>query len=365
MKMKIYLGAFFAILLCSNQVLARCGKTEQPSASYNERIERYFCEQELVFKLEKFSLNVARDSLPQKANFKDNPNTRKIEPYAFPFKPRNKGYDVAVDMVVHLPTAGSVDNHKIYKVTDELGVILRGGGKNMINTPINLPTGQKRKVAPAGASYFYSRNSMGVSLQMAPVLLSPVSKITMTEKIKVATFYIRDKKGEFLGEKYIDVYIKGVTLDSTLRTCSLTSSRDVTLKFPTVSKTSFPNVGSLVYGATTDISLNCQHGIEVWATLSDVNNPANRSDTLSIEKGASKAQNVGIKLFKNNDQTPLSYGAQSSVKGNENSWKLSNKGDRNPSVKLTGYYVRTADIPPGDITPGDVNAQAVITFSYQ
>lgn len=119
-------------------------------------------------------------------------------------------------------------------------------------------------------------------------------------------------------------------------------------------------MGSLVYGATTDISLNCESDMTVWATLTDVNDTNNRSDTLSIENGAGKAKNVGIKLFKNNDQTPLSYGAQSSMKGNDNSWKLSNKGDRNPSVKLTGYYVRT-----GDITPGDVNAQAVITFSYQ
>lgn len=304
---------------------------------------------------------------------KDDGYTNWENDYAFSFNNGNRN-PVAAYLTMHLEVVRSLrlgsHHFNVYKLTDNIGLLVRAGNPPDLRqsrpvSAISLPQNQETKVFPSdNTPYRPLLESLGFAVRLYPVLLKPVSGEFHAPRTRVATAAIKSRNNVIKGDLDFDIYIPAITIRSTTRTCNLTSSRDVTLKFPTVSKNSFPNpnVGSLVYGATTDISLNCQHDIEVWATLSDVNNPANRTNTLSIESGTGKAQNVGIQLFKNNDQTPLSYGAQSSVKGNENSWKLSNSGDRNPSVKLTGYYVRTGT---GDITPGDVNAQAVITFSYQ
>lgn len=194
---KIYIMVCLVLLFGSNQAFALCGVVQPKNKPYDLKKDKEFCPIDWSFRLGDipFTLNEPRDSLPKRANFN---NTKiKRDPIAFPFLPYNSKYYVALDMVVHLPAVGNIDGYRIYQVTDGLGIILRGGDTNWANqenehTKINLNTGERRRIFPEKNSFwgaFYpSGNSLGVSLNVAPVLLSPKSSVSLTERKKLLPF---------------------------------------------------------------------------------------------------------------------------------------------------------------------------------
>ncbi|MBR7945627.1 fimbrial protein [Burkholderia cenocepacia] len=105
----------------------------------------------------------------------------------------------------------------------------------------------------------------------------------------------------------------------------------------------------------------CQGKVSVYVTLTDINQPANTGNVLSLSP-ESKASGVGIQLFKQDSSNPLGFGPDSSAKGNTNQWlagQVSNGGT--VSIPLVAKYIKTSPT----VTPGTVSARASFTFSYQ
>jgi type 1 fimbria pilin len=127
----------------------------------------------------------------------------------------------------------------------------------------------------------------------------------------------------------------------------------------------FTGIGSTAPAQHFSIKLSCSGGdaetaVNIYATLTDVTTPANRSSTLSLSSD-SKATGVGIQILK--DDVVLSYGADSSALDNPNRWFAGKvkQGEAGLTIPLQARYVQTES----RITPGPANANASFTMSYQ
>lgn len=358
-------SVFNKILLLAAILLAQ-GAWAQCNSQPNQG-EWFFCPNDVTLTFSGVvQASGARDDLPQKMS----QEKMDRDPRKFPF---GQTTDVGLSLQMHLDPVGTFEGYGIYKLSEEIGVLLNIGDTKMAHdnrSKINLAKGVVKQLNffPSNIPWYKSGNSLGYSSRAQIVLLKPIDAgrtITPPPKTRVATISMRRSPNNLWGKPNFDLYIdlSRATIRSQLRTCRMTSQPNITLQFPSVGVSSFPQVGNLVYGATTDITLDCNKAgnITVYAVLSDANNPSNRSDRLSIKQGTGKAKGVAIQVFKNQENSPVRYGPQSAEKKTENWWQLSsNNQDRNPKVKLTGYYLRT-----GKIRPGVVEGTATITFSYQ
>ncbi|NBI42541.1 fimbrial protein [[Haemophilus] felis] len=380
---KINYATCFLLALTAGQVWGRCPDTAPQPPTKEE--DFYFCvTEETLSGRGQLIARLGQDNLPQRLG------------HTFVFHKSNKfkfglgfGHQVGLDLAMHTEKIGTFEGHAVYKLSDELGFIIRVGGGSAATGHPNGKVNQagdgqfQQRKFPNGTPWIRSADSLGTRIELEPLLLKVVpagQPIPSPARVKIATVRFRKAPHSNVigyvvptGTYWYDVWLDltSYSIRSELKTCSLNNAhRNISLKFPTVGSGSFRQVGDLLYGATAQLQLDCSQAggvVTPYAVLHDVNNPNNRSDTLSIETGSGKATGVGIKLFKDNDATALKYGAADINRTSTNNWalpanawKFADRGTQFPTVRLTGYYVRT-----GNITPGDVNAQATITFSYQ
>jgi len=132
----------------------------------------------------------------------------------------------------------------------------------------------------------------------------------------------------------------------------------ITVYLPHVSASSFASAGATAGDPRFRIGLNCAGaGGNVYVTLTDTSNPADRSETLSV-KNTSTATNVSLQLLRG-DGSIVSYGADSASSGTANQW-LAGPASTMNDIPLTVRYLAT-----GTATPGTVAAAATFTLSYQ
>ncbi|MDL4454799.1 hypothetical protein QRZ34_27615 [Klebsiella michiganensis] len=109
------------------------------------------------------------------------------------------------------------------------------------------------------------------------------------------------------------------------------------------------------------LSLRCDTGITVAATVSDQTNQGNTSNIISLSAG-STAKGVGIQAFYNGSNTPVNLGPDNSSKGNTNQFSITRTTTQGQivTVPLAFKYVRT-----GAMEAGSANGLVGVTFSYQ
>ncbi|AOY90605.1 hypothetical protein BKK79_01260 [Cupriavidus sp. USMAA2-4] len=157
----------------------------------------------------------------------------------------------------------------------------------------------------------------------------------------------------------------GVKGNATVKagSCKLTSGAKQTVLLPTVSAHSLNQQAgeSAESSAPFSLGLQCDQGVKVYATMTDASNPVNTSDTLGLGKG-SGARGVGIRIYREKETKPVSYGPDSSANGNANQWYVDTAGANGViGLPFVAKYVKTGTT----VTPGSVEAQSTITFSYQ
>jgi len=138
-------------------------------------------------------------------------------------------------------------------------------------------------------------------------------------------------------------------------TCKVTN-RDMTVKLPTVSTRALAHEGAAAGRTPFEIGLSCGPGSKVYATMTDANNPENRSSLLTLAAD-STARGVGLRVRRN--YQPLELGPDSSRAGTKNQWEIGSAGSFT-SVPLTVEYVST-----GAVSAGSVNGRVTFTLSYQ
>lgn len=133
----------------------------------------------------------------------------------------------------------------------------------------------------------------------------------------------------------------------------------VAVTMPPARVKDLPSVGSTAGDKPLSLTLNCDAGVRVYATLSDATEPFNTGTTLSLTPDSS-AQGIGYQiLFAGN---LVAFGADSAVAGNDNQFPVTSSSVSGGAVyvPLTARYLRT-----GAVLPGSANAAATFTMSYQ
>jgi type 1 fimbria pilin len=144
----------------------------------------------------------------------------------------------------------------------------------------------------------------------------------------------------------------GTTVTAT--TCTVTSSPSV--KLPPVTVNQLLPVGSTAGSTNFSIGLSCRSVVNVYITLTDATNPANRTNTLTLAP-ASTAHGVGVQIL--HSGVPAVFGPDSSVANTPGQWLVGPSANIN-GVQLTAQYVST-----GPVSGGSVSALATFTMSYQ
>lgn len=139
-------------------------------------------------------------------------------------------------------------------------------------------------------------------------------------------------------------------------TCTLNSnSVHQVVALPTAALSDFSGIGSTIAISEFFIKMNCGAKVSLSAYMTDANSPANVSNALTLND-SSTAAGVGIQVLANNNENPVIYGVNKwYIAGSESAEAM------NYTIPFLAKYVQTEPT----ITPGSVNAQAVISFFYE
>lgn len=168
-----------------------------------------------------------------------------------------------------------------------------------------------------------------------------------------------------LGHNSASVGLKEFSLTHQQQGC-IASASPSSIDMGVVSADRFHSVGSTVDGLLpVTVHLECDPGLAVYATMTDQNNPANVTDTLSLgpsdaTSATGVATGVGVRFL--NGSVPIVYGPASAyVTGMGNQWQVKDKNqETTTSFVLRPQYIKTAN----EMSPGVANARASITFAY-
>jgi type 1 fimbria pilin len=145
------------------------------------------------------------------------------------------------------------------------------------------------------------------------------------------------------------------------KTCSIMSGNELSFNVRSAHADQFGGVGSTVDGEDFQLSMRCEPGIRVFATLTDATQPGNRTAVLSLGSG-STARGVGYQILRDGN-VPVAFGPDSAEAGAENQFAVADvpAGGGDIELPLKIRYIQTEPA----IVPGRVDAVATITFAYQ
>ncbi|UEP23696.1 fimbrial protein [Burkholderia ambifaria] len=205
--------------------------------------------------------------------------------------------------------------------------------------------------------------SLGFTAQVKFIATGQIKAGTYpARQMKIATLRVTDKNGTTTATD-VPLYIGAFTLTSTTKACTITQGANQIVNLPTVEARSFTGPGSNSWqSAPFSISLKCDAGVSVYATMSDVTTPSNTTDILSLTAD-STATGLGLRIFTDGASKPVRFGPDSSVIGNTNQWfvGLSQSSGTLFTLPFTARYVQSGS----QVGTGTVSARSSITFSYQ
>ncbi|MBU9445982.1 fimbrial protein [Burkholderia multivorans] len=147
-----------------------------------------------------------------------------------------------------------------------------------------------------------------------------------------------------------------LTITSIPQSCRATFP-DTPVQLDSVQTSRLPTPGSTAGDRPFNVGLSCSSGTNVYVTLTDLSNPGNTSDQLTLAPG-STASGVRLRLLRPGG-VPVSFGPDSSSAGNLNQWYLGPSGSTT-GISLTAQYIST-----GQVKAGSVKGLASFTLSYQ
>ncbi|MGU0693178.1 fimbrial protein [Pseudomonas aeruginosa] len=178
---------------------------------------------------------------------------------------------------------------------------------------------------------------------------------------QVATLRVTSASGTQMATT-VPLYVQSFTLTATTTSCRVTQGAQQTVNLPAVTAGSFNAHPESRESASFSLSLSCDAGVSVYATMTDASNPTNTEDFLKLGIG-STASGVGIRIFKNGEANPVKFGPDSSAIGNLNQWYVGRSNSNNTPfvIPFLARYYKTSD----KVGTGSVRASSTITFSYQ
>jgi type 1 fimbria pilin len=156
----------------------------------------------------------------------------------------------------------------------------------------------------------------------------------------------------------LNIFSGAATGTFSVAACTVTTT-SIAVTMPKTYTYRLPKVGSTDGETSLNIGLNCDPGVKVYTTLTDVSTPTNQTTTLSLSPD-STAQGLGYQILFNG--TPLTFGPDSAVVKNIGQFMMTPAQTTGGTltVPLSARYIRT-----GKINSGSANAKATFTMSYQ
>lgn len=140
------------------------------------------------------------------------------------------------------------------------------------------------------------------------------------------------------------------------RSCSVTTG-DTSVYLNKVWTSQLKSPGITAGDKAFTVGLRCSAGTNVYVTLTDLTDPGNTGNQLTLTSD-STAAGVKLRLLKSNGD-PVSFGPDSSAFGNRNQWFLGTSATTT-GIPLTAQYIST-----GPVKAGVVKGRASFTLSYQ
>jgi len=154
------------------------------------------------------------------------------------------------------------------------------------------------------------------------------------------------------------LYTGAATGTLSVATCSVQTAA-LAVELPVVSSRGLSSgVGSVAGRQLFNLSFACASGAQISVVITDVVNPMNRSNVLTLAPD-STAKGVGIQILKDQN-IPVLFGPDAAGPGVDNQWLIGASPNGLLLLPLTAQYIRT-----GDVSPGSVRALATFTMSYQ
>ncbi|HBE9180242.1 fimbrial protein [Serratia fonticola] len=159
------------------------------------------------------------------------------------------------------------------------------------------------------------------------------------------------------------ISVNTATINVASLACKVNSAKNVPIPLGIFMSNDLPAVSKNFGNFSTSVDLSCDSGVIPWMTISDASNSNNTTDIINLSPD-STATGIGVQVFYNNQTVAKPLGLDSTSKGNSNQFQVGNKTTGNGqlvSIPLQFKYIRTQEV----VTPGDANAAATVTFSYQ
>ncbi|TDY46487.1 type 1 fimbria pilin [Paraburkholderia rhizosphaerae] len=236
-----------------------------------------------------------------------------------------------------------------YTISNSPGTSCNGLPSTIKNASTQVTCHQMHGATSPG--YDFTLSISATFIKTGPITSGPLTNIPAVS----ATNTINNQSGSSL---WGNVFSGTASGSFSNIACSVNETA-IQVTMPQANTRDLPSTGSTSGATPFNLSLNCDAGVLVAVTLTDVTTPSNRSTTLTLTPD-STAKGVGYQIAYAG--TPISFGADTSAAGNPNQIFVSpspTAGGLFP-VPLKASYIRT-----GTINPGTANAKATFTMSYQ
>ncbi|KGC05957.1 fimbrial family protein [Burkholderia multivorans] len=232
----------------------------------------------------------------------------------------------------------------------------------------NLNTGQRMKngfdqgfvqwMPPrAGTAPIFGTLDFKLDLVKISDLIYSAGHILAAEfRLPLAEFNIVNNATQAVSMTLIAWHNGPITITALPQSCRATFP-DTPVQLDSVQTSRLPTPGSTAGDRPFNVGLSCSPGTNVHVTLTDLSNPGNTSDQLTLAPG-STASGVRLRLLRPGG-VPVSFGPDSSSAGNLNQWYLGPSGSTT-GISLTAQYIST-----GQVKAGSVKGLASFTLSYQ
>lgn len=206
-------------------------------------------------------------------------------------------------------------------------------------------------MASAGTLKLYS---LRLSVVFVKTASAPTGTLSKIPSVYIETYYDATKTLV----NWTNAISGAATGTFAVSACTVTTP-SIAVTMPKTYTYRLPKVGSTDGETSLNIGLDCDPGVKVYTTLTDVSTPTNQTTTLSLSP-ESTAQGIGYQILFSG--VPVTFGPDSAVVNNPGQFLMmpSQATGGVLSVPLTARYIRS-----GKIGTGSANAKATFTMSYQ
>ncbi|AFQ46791.1 fimbrial protein [Burkholderia cepacia] len=174
--------------------------------------------------------------------------------------------------------------------------------------------------------------------------------------LQIGNFRIRKRaQPDVYNYRYLTLGSKRENIKPMPESCTIVNS-SVDVRLPPVSSGKLGHVGASAGETGFNIGLNCRAGSNVYVTLTDLTDPGNTGDQLTLTQD-STAKGVKLRISRNGQ--PVRYGPDSRLPGNPNQWYVG------PSVSTSNIPLTAQYVADGPVSGGTVKGVATFTMSYQ